>query len=551
MLLPGSSLVMPKWPTFVSSTWSAIVGKRDAEARLSGCRSRSRSRSLSFRQRQAKLEDFLPPPKDCLRWYSPGLGDEAECQSLSLIVPSFDHAMVWPVQEEDLSARCLFRGYQGSVYEIERRGIDGLWHSAVMKLPPINRLAVQDALDCRWPNDGPTTWGDDQLWICVPCSDDREFFHLYNRALGTQVLEVHGASADSAAASLRMAKLDDGNQQKWQVDGDSRLVSKLRISQKPGADVKLCIDVIGARDENSAEACAYSANGGSNQQWHLEAVEKAADEQGPRLVRIVSAMAGRRALAIENGSQTRKDMILEICFLTRWAHEPGLVQLQQVVWHRGIPQAIILERLGKQLGKGTGDDSKACVLQDIRNGLVAYTAASAARSLLPVAHVLQSLHRSGYVYNDLHDGNILRRLDADSYKMIDLGSVTSSDQWLTLGSEYDSRWAKNRDWRAFAVALLQLWLGGRQLDVWTLVGTNSCIKACSGHVCRWSSPVPSEAASVPEEVENMVSEAMSSLETDQALHVRELLLELFAPCCNAENICAKIYDLAESGKESG
>jgi len=455
--------------------------------------------------------------------------------------------MVWPVKEEALSARCLFQGYQGSVYEVERQGSDGLWHSAVMKLPPTSKLAVKDAVDCKWPSDAPTTWGDDQLWICVPCSDDLDFFYLYNRALGTQVLEVHGASAGNAAAALRMAKLDGGDHQKWQVDGDSRLASKLKISQSPGADVKFCIDVIGARDENSAEACAYNAHSGPNQQWQLEAVEQATG-QGPRLVRIVSAMAGRRALAIENGSQTRKDMILEICYLTSWASQPGLVQLQQVVWSMGIPQAIVLERLGKQLGKGTGDDSKACVLQDIRNGLVVYTPASAARSLLPVAQVLRRMHQDGYVYNDLHDGNILHRLDADTYKMIDLGSVTSSDQWLTeLGGEYDSRWSINRDWRAFTVALLQLWLHGRQLDVWALVGTNSCIKVRTGHLCRWSSPLISEAAGVPDEVETMVADVVSSMEADQVLLVRQLLSHLFAHRCDADGICAKLDALAQSG----
>ena len=52
-------------------------------------------------------------------------------------------------------------------------------------------------------------------------------------------------------------------------------------------------------------------------------------------------------------------MILEICFLSRWSREEGLVQLQKVVWDHGVPQAIIEERLGKQLGKGTGKDDKA------------------------------------------------------------------------------------------------------------------------------------------------------------------------------------------------
>eukprot|EP00438_Fugacium_kawagutii_P022627 Skav208980 [mRNA] locus=scaffold1270:113793:126943:- [translate_table: standard] len=54
----------------------------------------------------------------------------------------------------------------------------------------------------------------------------------------------------------------------------------------------------------------------------------------------------------------------------------SLVQLQtlgmgqrKVVWNHGVPEAIIEERLGKQLGKGTASDDKACILQDIRQGL--------------------------------------------------------------------------------------------------------------------------------------------------------------------------------------
>jgi hypothetical protein len=67
-----------------------------------------------------------------------------------------------------------------------------------------------------------------------------------------------------------------------------------------------------------------------------------------------------------------------------------------------------MERLGKQLGKGTGADNKACVLQDIRNGDMSHTAAGAASSLMPVAHVLRRLHRDGYA---------LCCLDNNSYKV--------------------------------------------------------------------------------------------------------------------------------------
>jgi len=327
-----------------------------------------------------------------------------------------------------------------------------------------------------------------------------------------------------------MSAANGADRQKWKVDENSRIVNKMG-STTAGEGPQLCLDILGARDENGAGVIAYEANGGPNQQWHLEVMDEAADSSGIRLVRIFSNMVGRRALSVENGDQIRKDMILEICYLARWSGEAGLVQLEKVVWGYGIPQAIILERLGKQLGKGTGDEHKACILQDVRAGMVKYTPRSAARSLVPVAAVLRRMHQDGFVYNDLHDGNILRRLDADSYKLIDLGSVTRTDHWLSeLGSEYDSRWSINRDWRAFAVALLGLVLGGRQLDVWALVGTNSCIKVGDACACRWSSPVPDgNAGLLPDELEAMLAEYSSSWAPPELDRVHAALKALFAP----------------------
>ncbi|CAE7754990.1 unnamed protein product [Symbiodinium pilosum] len=274
------------------------------------------------------------------------------------------------------------------------------------------------------------------------------------------------------------------------MDNNSRIISKLDC--KPNGEttpLKFCIDVVGAQDANSAAVCAYAANGGRNQQWELEVIGQAGSA---RLVRIVSCMDGRRLLTVENGDQLRNDMILEIRYLVRWSGEAGLVQLQKVVWNHGVPQAIIEERLGKQLGRGTGDAEKACILQDIRNGLVKYSPQRAAKSLLPVANVLRRIHSDGFVYNDMHDGNILRHMTHDSYKLIDLGSVTRADHWQQeLGSLYDSRWSRNRDWRAFALAFLGLILNGRQLDVWVLVGTprpHFRAARMRAHTCHYLAP---------------------------------------------------------------
>ncbi|CAL1137275.1 unnamed protein product [Cladocopium goreaui] len=205
----------------------------------------------------------------------------------------------------------------------------------------------------RWPS-SETMAADDQLWLRSPCAEDAPYFFLCNRSLGTQVLEVRGRAE---AASLRMSEFDGSDRQKWMVDGESRLTSKLDASTSSSCSrVKYCIDVIGARDENGASVCAYAANGGWNQRWDMEVVDKASSIE---LVRIVSKMAGQRLLTVENGDQMRKDMIMEICYLSRWCHlEQGLVQLQKVVWNHGVPEAIVEERLGKQLGKGTGSDDK-------------------------------------------------------------------------------------------------------------------------------------------------------------------------------------------------
>eukprot|EP00913_Durusdinium_trenchii_P008420 g7908.t1 len=290
-------------------------------------------------------------------------------------------------------------------------------------------LFAQDAIAYNWPSPDKTMAADDQLWLCVPCVDDKPYFFLCNRSLGAQVMEIRG---NGIAASLRMSEFNGSDNQKWTVDEDSRLASKLDCGCS-AEKVKLCVDVVGAQDANSASVCAYAANGGCNQQWQLEVVDK---DASIRLVRIVSKMAGKRLLTVENGDQMRK--------------EPWM----KIVLHNKLS-----ERFALYCATDFPDPKKTGAF---------YSPAMAARSLLAVAQVLRRIHHDGFVYNDLHDGNILRRIDIDSYKVIDLGSVTRADRWQKdLGPNYDGRWSRNRDWRAFALAFLELILG-RQLDMWRL-----------------------------------------------------------------------------------
>eukprot|EP00438_Fugacium_kawagutii_P022628 Skav208981 [mRNA] locus=scaffold1270:133792:136234:- [translate_table: standard] len=75
-----------------------------------------------------------------------------------------------------------------------------------------------------------------------------------------------------------MAEFDGRDSQKWTVDDDSRLTSKLDASTPSGEKLKFCIDVIGGHDANGASVCAYAANGGLNQRWRLEVVDEALEK---------------------------------------------------------------------------------------------------------------------------------------------------------------------------------------------------------------------------------------------------------------------------------
>lgn len=452
------------------------------------------------------------------------------------IVPCLEEARIRPLDpSQPLDARCLFNGCQGSVYEIQCQSVDGQWKDAVMKVPKTSKICIMDS---QFSDGSPGAIKcTDQLWVVTPCNDAEDYFHLSNLALGDQVLEIREARANGASA-LRMAQLDHGENQRWKVDSQGRIVCAVRPA---GATVDVALDIVGASDSNGASVVAYPAHGNDNQQWDLHWVYKPLG-----LVRIISRLPGQRALTVEGGDQVRKDTELEVSFLARWWNEPGLVQLQRVIWNGGTPKGIVLERLGKQLGRGTGGDDSVCILQDIRNGLVTYNVAGAARSLVPVAHMLHRLHHEGYVYNDLHDGNILQRLGHDSYKMIDLGSVTVAEHWTTqLGPIFDGRWSKNRDWRAFAVALLGLLCGGRQLNIWDLVGTNSCTKTQAGIQCAWSSPIPDwDAGSLPGDVSTLLAETSAGWTRTESLNVSAVLVAIFSPMVNDADICMKLRKLA-------
>ncbi|CAK9116709.1 unnamed protein product [Durusdinium trenchii] len=180
----GAAPVMPRWPNRVSKQEDLYTREKRS------CTQRIRSRSRAKRQvepvpfrsvprakvweadalqrdfpRRTPLEgtEFLAKPKDHLRWLSKDLAAVApERWFARLVVPTKHEAKVWPMQEDDLAKRCLFNGYQGSVYDVESKGKDGRWRKAVMKLPPESKLGLKDAIAYNWPSPDKTMAADDQ-----------------------------------------------------------------------------------------------------------------------------------------------------------------------------------------------------------------------------------------------------------------------------------------------------------------------------------------------------------------------------------------------------
>eukprot|EP00933_Yihiella_yeosuensis_P038201 TRINITY_DN32146_c0_g1_i1.p1 TRINITY_DN32146_c0_g1~~TRINITY_DN32146_c0_g1_i1.p1 ORF type:complete len:559 (-),score=66.26 TRINITY_DN32146_c0_g1_i1:30-1706(-) len=536
----------PRWPRTCLKAANCIILKSYEKVIRAGRRSLTNGTCRSDSQKQgAEAASFQS------NWWDLSPEEASNNFDFSLcapfVAPTLSEARVKPMDSDSaLDGKCLFNGWQGSVYEIQCQSFDGTWQDAVMKVPRVSPVCVMDKSEIGHCQRYAST-GNDQLWLVSQCDDDKDFFYLSNRALGDQVLEIQNPKPGGACA-LAMAQRNGSDRQKWQVDSKSRLVSKLRFDDAHDASSSsgvggLCLDVSGACTDNAATVVAYAFNEGENQQWELHWVSKP-----QRLTRIISRLTGNRALALQGGDQVRRDMGLEVSYLARWSDEPGLVQLQRLIWNGGTAKAIVLERLGKQLGRGTGKDDEACILRDIRDGLRKYTVAEAARSLIPVAHVLFRLHLEGYAYNDLHDGNILQRNGRDSYKLIDLGAVTSDNHWVKeLGPEYDARWCRNRDWRAFAVAFLGLLSGGKQLNIWDLVGTNACTKAQGGFRCPWSEPTSSwSQGTLPPEVNTLLAEPSAAWTRTDKINVFALLEAIFAHRVNDYDVCTKLNQVVAS-----
>lgn len=275
----------------------------------------------------------------------------------------------------------------------------------------------------------------------------------------------------------------------------------------------------------------------------------------------MSCMKGRRALTVRSGGQIRRESTREVQYLARWSDMAGLVQLRKVVWGWGIPRGIIMERLGKQLGIGTGPPDSDCLLKDLRSDISSMTeedahivsslskAAGVARSLLPVAELLCRLHREGYSHNDLHDGNILLQPHTGCFKVIDLGSATHATHWgEQVGSSGNNRWGVARDWRAFAVAFLELVSGGQQLNVFDLVGTNGSTVSSAGCPCPWSPPkeelgISDTTLGIPPEAFDLVHRDNINRAPAEALCLSNVLNALFAPSVDGEAVCSMLNDL--------
>eukprot|EP00930_Biecheleria_cincta_P086331 TRINITY_DN75643_c0_g1_i1.p1 TRINITY_DN75643_c0_g1~~TRINITY_DN75643_c0_g1_i1.p1 ORF type:complete len:605 (+),score=91.92 TRINITY_DN75643_c0_g1_i1:89-1903(+) len=484
--------------------------------------------------------------------------DEETCDWTRFRVNSFQELELRP---PDHCRNVISAGHQGSVYEVELQDSCDNWHGYAMKVPQVGGLCIMDI-----PNDKDDIMLPNalvnQLWICIACPGDDGWLFLCNPAVGDLVLSISGHY-------LTMSKLVSEDRQKWRFDGESGQLRSKSTASTPSTSEDLCIDVSEGLDENGSPVLAFRAHNScpvrDNQRW--ECCQLASEDtcgSGLRLVQIMSCMQGRRALTVRSGAQIRRESTLEVQFLARWSDLPGLVQLQKVVWGWGIPRGIIMERLGKQLGSGTGPRDTDCLLKDLRSGPSSMaeedanivsslsTAAGVARSLLPVAQLLRRLHLDGYTHNDLHDGNILLHPHTGNFKVIDLGSTTRAEYWAEqVGASQNSQWGVTRDWRTFAVAFLGLVSGGEQLSVWDLVGTNGSTVSSSGSPCPWSPPkeepgIAGATIGIPPEALDLVNFDGFKMAPAEALCLSNVLSALFAPRVDGEAVCSMLNDLGLS-----
>jgi len=345
------------------------------------------------------------------------------------------------------STRRIGAGYVGDVFECK---LQSTGEQVVMKTP---KTDIQ--MWSRTTDDG----SQNQRWLQTACDGDDGYFLFFSEAFPSRVLEIYKGE-ENAHARLSLGEVRQrARHQKWRLDSEGRLVSKLdnskcmaSSSSERGARVR--VETV----KNPLEL---------NQRWELQSVKGGA--------KLIVSLLNNRVVDFVGETDSR-----ELYYLARWRYEPGVVQLRHVVWGNGntLP-FFIMKRLGRQLGPGTEAFEKSdCVLRDISTVKACRrTPAQAAQQLLAVSCFLRRMHLAGYTHNDLHDGNILEDCSsaagARPFLVIDLGSVHEAGHWKSeLGFAYGRSWSVTRDWRAFSLSFLAL-IDGKVRNIWDLVGTSN------------------------------------------------------------------------------
>jgi len=364
-------------------------------------------------------------------------------------------AVILPGTKQRLESGCV-----GDVFRCQLRQPHG--EEAVMKTP------IADLITClRNGSQGSTN----QRWLKQPCSCNPGFFYLFNEAFPSRVLALR-PSTSSTRARLDLCDHQRGTQrQLWKLDAQGHLICKFRstsclavskASAEGGASVKL---------EQIRSPCRL------HQTWSLQSASAGS-------VFIVSAL-NDYVMDVAGDSHTR-----ELYYLSRWRHEPGLVQLRHaVLGASGAASTIIVKRLGKQLGPGTQPLERTdCVIRDIQEGRsIGKSPAQAAQQLLAVACCLRRMHLDGYTHNDLHSGNVLRNGESEAapFSIIDLGSTSEAGAWkASLGMGCSAGWSITRDWRAYAMNFVSL-IDGKPRNMWNLIGTKDELPA---RATAWAAP---------------------------------------------------------------
>jgi len=340
---------------------------------------------------------------------------------------------------------------------------------AVMKTPKTDIV--------MWPRNGDSG-SSNQRWLRQACEGDPGFFVLFSEAFPSRVLELYTpAGASQARLNLGEHK-PRARHQKWRLDAEGRLFSKLRAST--------CLAVFSGEKRSRLGLEQLTSPAVEHQRWRLQEVRGGA-------VLVASHLNG---FVIDFVGETD---VRELYYLARWRSEPGLVQLRHVIWGVGNTASfLVMQRLGRQLGPGTENlEACDCVLRDMRDGrLPRRSPAQAARQLLPVACFLRRMHLDGYTHNDLHDGNVLLSGASASspFSVIDLGSVSEAGHWKEeLGPACGKSWSATRDWRAFALHLLGL-VEGVARKAWDLVGTANKLPRLES---EWAVPLSVHVAANP------------------------------------------------------